>query len=333
MPVVFFFFRAFFHASRYSSEQHADRGHGRGGQPPGQAALGRGQSQLQPAAPADQHRQHAERRVRHLHRNSVLRLRLACECVSSNPPPTAHSSGNTQRPARRGEPSGAHHPLEEAEHDHDQHEHPVLQHRGLDHPLPESLAGPSGQAPRIVAHEHEGGQPEEHQRPVARPRTHRPARSATSSPISSTKRPAMWWLYSDHARSASVRGASGSSNGSALVRRRGQRGAARRELSGDLGGRGPIGDDVDGRRQRGERRRREQHGDAEPELHLDEAPQAQAVAVARAPHGAEIRPGQRQDRREDHDLAQHHHPVGGADERGERRPRRPRSAGRPPPRA
>ncbi len=127
----------------------------------------------------------------------------------------------------------------------------------------------------------------------------------------------MWWLYSDQARSASVRGASGSSNGQRLVRRRRQRGPARRELSGHLGGRGAIGDDVDGRRQRGERRRREQHGDAHPELHLDEASQAQRgqrLARVEPTHRAVVERAQHQQPAEQDHLGHHHEPVGGADQ-------------------
>ena len=136
--------------------------------------------------------------------------------------------------------------------------------------------------------------------------------------MASTKRPAKWWLYSDHARSASVRGACGSSIGISARRRRaerGQRGVKRVATSRE---RRAVRDDVDGGRQRGQRRGGEEHGEPESELDLDEASEpAQRQRRRRHPKpadGGEVERAEHEETGQDHDLGRDHHAVGGADQ-------------------
>ena len=147
-------------------------------------------------------------------------------------------------------------------------------------------SGPSGHEPGIVAHDHERGQPEEDQRPVPRPARPPVVCSTASRPMVSTRIPETWWLYSDQARSASLRGASGSSTGisddATASGATGIRGVKRVATSASVARSWVT---IHRGRQRGERGGREEHGEAEPELDLHEAAQRELVGVGRSVAG------------------------------------------------
>ena len=134
-------------------------------------------------------------------RNSVLRLNIAWECVSSSPTPAAHSSGRrSPRDAAASRPLRTIH-FEDGEGHDEQHDErrAVLQDIGQAQALQKPARGPAA-SPRIVAEKQEGGQAEQTSTASGGPPARRGARGRRAVPIENEEAgPVM--VASDHARS------------------------------------------------------------------------------------------------------------------------------------
>src|SRR5437879_5694805 len=116
-------------------------------------------------------------------------------------------------------------------------------------------------------------------------------------------------------------------------RRRRERGPPGRQSRDDLGERRAVGDDVDRRRQRGQRRRDEEGREAEAKLDLDEPPEPRGADIARSrepAHREEVHRAQGEEGGEDRHLGEHHDAVRRAEERADpphegERERKPRA--------
>src|SRR5207247_341771 len=103
-------------------------------------------------------------------------------------------------------------------------------------------------------------------------------------------------------------------------RRRRERGPPGRESRDDFSERRTVGDDVDRRRQRGQRRRDEEGREAEAKLDLDEPPEPRGAEIARGrepAHREEVHRAQGEEGGEDRHLGEHHDAVRRAEERAE----------------
>src|SRR2546428_337859 len=149
-------------------QQDADRGERAGPEPSGRPRLGRGQPELEPAAPADEHPEEAERRVRHLHQELFLEVQAGVRMREKEAAADGAEERKDERRAPGAQATRADHPLEEREGDDQQDEHAVLQHLGVGHALPEPQ-GPERPRAGVVADQQEAGETQEDQRPVARP--------------------------------------------------------------------------------------------------------------------------------------------------------------------
>src|SRR5436309_2491136 len=149
-------------------QQDADRGERAGPEPSGHPRLGRGQPELEPAAPADEHPEEAERRVRHLHQELFLEVQAGVRMREKEAAADGAEERKDERRVPGAQATRADHPLEEREGDDQQDEHAVLQHLGVGHALPEPQ-GPERPRAGVVADQQEAGEPQEDQRPVARP--------------------------------------------------------------------------------------------------------------------------------------------------------------------
>src|SRR3989442_992599 len=185
--------------------------------------------------------------------------------------------------------------------------------------LPEPQ-GPEGPGAGVVADHEKNGEPEEDQRPVARP-----ARAAGR--VEDREEP-----HGEHEQPGDVvvelgpRAVRGGPRGVAVVhrqlvdRRRRERGPPGRESRDDFGKRRAVGDDVDRRRQRGQRRRDEEGREAEAKLDLDEPPEPRGADIARGrepAHREEVHRAQGEEGGEDRHLGEHHDAVRRAEERAE----------------
>src|SRR2546425_1066512 len=149
-------------------QQDADRRERARPEPPGNPRLGRRQSELEPAGPADEHPEQAQGRVGHLRQELLLEAEARVRVRQEG----AAADRAEEREAER-RPPGAHatradHPLEGRKHDDQQDEHAVLEHGGIRPALPEPQ-GPEGPGAGVVADHEKPGEHEEDQRPVARP--------------------------------------------------------------------------------------------------------------------------------------------------------------------
>ncbi len=223
--------------------------------------------------------------------------------------------------APRRQPSAADHPLEDAEDDDEQHEDPVLRHRRDEPALPETLGAERPRA-RIVAQDHEGGQPEEHERPVPRP-------AGSARGVQQGQQAHDEDQDSGHVVVELGPGAIGVVAGGQRIvdRHLGDRGRAERghpwgEARRDLRQRGPVVGEIHRGRQRGERGGREEHNEAQADLDLHEATERDLVGLGGAVHPAD-RPGvqraQHEQAAQDHHLGQDHEAVRGAEDRAQRR--------------
>jgi hypothetical protein len=79
--------------------------------------------------------------------------------------------------------------------------------------LSQNPRGPLGQAPGSLRATRKTASPRKIKGQCRAQRPQRVRDRMASTPMLSTKKPEIWWLYSDHARSASVRGARRSSTG------------------------------------------------------------------------------------------------------------------------
>src|SRR5207245_172769 len=212
-------------------QQDADRRERARPEPPGNPRLGRRQSELEPAGPADEHPEQAQGRVGHLRQELLLeaeaRVRVRQEAAAAD-----------RAEEREGE-----------------HEQPgdVVVELG-----PRAVRG----GPRGVAVVHR----------------------------------------------------------QLVDRRRRERGPPGRESRDDLGERRAVGDDVDRRRQRGQRRRDEEGREAEAKLDLDEPPEPRGADIARGrepAHREEVHRAQGEEGGEDRHLGEHHDAVRRAERRAE----------------
>src|SRR5437899_7349595 len=131
-------------------QQDADRGERAGPEPSGHPRLGRGQPELEPAAPADEHPEEAERRVRHLHQELFLEVQASVRMREEEAAADGAEERKDERRAPGAQATRADHPLEEREGDDQQDEHAVLQHLGVGHALPEPQ-GPERPRAGVVA--------------------------------------------------------------------------------------------------------------------------------------------------------------------------------------
>src|SRR5881396_3441928 len=300
-------------------QQDADRRERARPEPPRNPRLGRRQSELEPAGPADEHPEQAQGRVGHLRQELFLEAQARVRVRQEE---AAADRAEEREDERR--PPGAHatradHPLEGRKHDDQQDEHAVLEHGGIRPALPEPQ-GPEGPGAGVVADHEKNGEPEEDQRPVARP-----ARAAGR--VEDREEP-----HGEHEQPGDVvvelgpRAVRGGPRGVAVVhrqlvdRRRRERGPPGRESRDDFSERRTVGDDVDRRRQRGQRRRDEEGREAEAKLDLDEPPEPRGADVARGrepAHREEVHRAQGEEGGEDRHLGEHHDAVRRAEERAE----------------
>src|SRR2546422_3192328 len=298
-------------------QQDADRGERAGPEPSGHPRLGRGQPELEPAAPADEHPEEAERRVRHLHQELFLEVQAGVRVREKEAAADGAEERKDERRAPGAQATRADHPLEEREGDDQQDEHAVLQYLRVRHALPEPQ-GPERPRAGVVADQQEAGEPEEDQRPVARPA--RPA-----GRVQDREEP-----HREHEQPRDVvvelgpRAVRGGPRGVAIVdrhlldRRRRERWPPGREPRTDLGERRAARGHVDRWRQRGQRRRDEEGRGAEPDLDLHEPPQARGPDVRRGRQPAyrqEVHSAQREEPGEDPHLGEDHHAVRRAEQR------------------
>src|SRR5712691_7248751 len=248
-------------------QQDADRGERAGPEPSGHPRLGRGQPELEPAAPADEHPEEAERRVRHLHQELFLEVQAGVRMREKEAAADGAEERKDERRAPGAQATRADHPLEEREGDDQQDEHAVLQHLGVGHALPKPQ-GPERPRAGVVADQQEAGEPEEDQRPVARPARPAGREQDREEPHREDEQPR------DVVVELGPRAVLGGPRGVAIGdrhlrdRRRRERWPPGREPRADLGERRAVRGHVDRRRQRGQRRRDEEGRHAEPDLDL-----------------------------------------------------------------
>src|SRR6059036_54121 len=298
-------------------QQDTDRGERAGPEPPGNPSLGRREPELEPSAPADEHPEEAERRVGHLRQELFLEPEARVRVRQEEAPADRADERKDERRLPGAQAPRADHPLEDREDDDQQDEHAVLEHSGIRPALPEPQR-PEGPGAGVVADRQEGGEPEEDQRPVARP-----ARAAGR--VDDREQP-----HGEHEQPGDVvvelgpRAVRGGPRGVTIVhgQRLDRRRRERRPLGGeprdDLGERRAVRDHVDRGRERGQRRRDEQGREAEPELDLDEPtePRGADVGLRREPaHRDEVHRAEEQEGGEDRHLGEHHHAVRGPEQR------------------
>src|SRR5256886_6980629 len=260
-------------------EQHARRRERAGPEPAGTARLGRGQPELEPAAAAHEHPDQAERSVRDLRQELLLEVQAGVRVREKEATTDGAEERKDERRSPGGEAPGAHHPLEGREDEDQQDEDAMLEHRGVRPAFPESQR-PEGPGAGVVPDQQEDSQPEEDQRPVARPARPAGRVQARGEPHREHEQPPDVVV---ELRPRAIRaGPPGAWARHRHLgdRRRGERGPPGREPRADFGERRAVGDHIGRGRQRGQRRRDEQGRDAEPELDLDEPPEARGRRAA-----------------------------------------------------